>query len=75
MQKPMTSRVSGKGQITLPKGIREKLGVRAGDALVCEMEGKTIRIRKAEPLDLAWHEAISQHGCGVGLGLRPREFR
>ena len=31
----------------------------AGDTLVYEVEGNAVRVRKAEPFDLAWHRAIS----------------
>jgi antitoxin PrlF len=54
----MTSKITSKGQTTLPKEIRDKLGVRSGDTLVYEVEGNAVRVRKAEPFDLAWHRAI-----------------
>jgi antitoxin PrlF len=54
----MTSKITSKGQITLPKEIRDKLGVRSGDTLVYEVEGNAVRVRKAEPFDLAWHRSI-----------------
>jgi AbrB family looped-hinge helix DNA binding protein len=56
-----TSKVTSKGQVTLPKAIRDKLGVHAGDSLAYEVEGNTVRVRKVEPFDLAWHEAISRN--------------
>ena len=59
MVMPMTSKITSKGQTTLPKEIRDKLGVRSGDTLVYEVEGNAVRVRKAEPIDLAWHRAIS----------------
>src|ERR1035441_6596294 len=55
----MTSKLTSKGQTTLPKQIRDKLGVHSGDTLVYELEGNSVRLRKAEPFDLAWHRAIS----------------
>ena len=54
----MTSKITSKGQTTLPKEIRDKLGVRSGDTLVYEVEGNAVRLRKAGPFDLAWHRAI-----------------
>ena len=56
---PMTSKITSKGQTALPKEIRDKLGVRSGDTLVYEVERNAVRLRKAEPFDLAWHRAIS----------------
>ena len=38
----MQTRVSTKGQIVLPKRIRQKLGLRAGDELDAGIEGGTI---------------------------------
>jgi antitoxin PrlF len=55
----MTSKITSKGQVTLPKEVRKSLGVEAGDRLVYELEGKTVRLRKAEPFDAAWHGAIA----------------
>ena len=59
MAMPMTSKITSKGQTTLPKEIRDKLGVHSGDTLVYEVEGNAVRVRKAEPFDPAWHRAIS----------------
>jgi AbrB family looped-hinge helix DNA binding protein len=59
MMMSMTSKITSKGQTTLPKGIRDKLGVHSGDTLIYEVEGNAVRVRKAEPFDLAWHRAIS----------------
>jgi AbrB family looped-hinge helix DNA binding protein len=56
----MTSKITSKGQITLPKEIRDKLGVHSGDTLVYEVEGNAVRVRKAEPFDLTWHRAVSR---------------
>ncbi len=56
----MISRITSKGQVTLPKSVRKALGAEAGDSLVYEIEGNRVRIRKAEPFDLAWHRDLSQ---------------
>jgi antitoxin PrlF len=55
----VTSKITSKGQVTLPKEVRKSLGLEAGDRLVYEVEGKTVRLRKAEPFNAAWHEAIA----------------
>ena len=54
----MSRKIARTGRTTLPKEIRDKLGVHAGDTLVYEVEGNAVRVRKAEPFDLAWHRAI-----------------
>jgi AbrB family looped-hinge helix DNA binding protein len=42
-----TSSISEKGQITIPKDIRDKLGILQGDRLVFNLKGDTIIIRKS----------------------------
>ena len=41
-----TSSISEKGQITIPKEIRDKLGILQGDRLVFNLKGDMIIIRK-----------------------------
>lgn len=53
------SRVSSKGQVTLPKAVREALGARAGDLIAYQVEGEVVRLRRIEPFDAAFHAALS----------------
>lgn len=39
------ARITSKGQITVPREVRRILGVRAGDRLLFESDGKSIRVR------------------------------
>jgi AbrB family looped-hinge helix DNA binding protein len=41
-----TVRVSGKGQVVIPKGVRDKLSLRAGDELSVNVQGGKIVLRK-----------------------------
>lgn len=43
MQKQAT--ITSKGQITVPREVRRLLGVRAGDRLMFESDGKSVRVR------------------------------
>lgn len=39
------ARITSKGQITIPREVRRALGVRAGDRLLFESDGKGVRVR------------------------------
>jgi len=43
----MTYKVGPKGQVVLPKAIRDRLGIEPGDEVLVEEEGDHIEIRKA----------------------------
>jgi len=53
------SKISSKGQITLPKEVRRALGAREGDAVAYEVEGNTVKLRRVEPFDVEFHRALS----------------
>ena len=58
--KRRVSRISSKGQITLPKAVREALGAVPGDLVSYEVEGNVVQITRLEPFDAAFHAALSQ---------------
>jgi antitoxin PrlF len=39
------AKITSKGQITVPREVRRLLGVRAGDRLLFESDGKCVRVR------------------------------
>ena len=41
-----TTKLSNKGQVVIPKRLREKLGLEAGDHLVIALEGDRLILRK-----------------------------
>jgi AbrB family looped-hinge helix DNA binding protein len=43
------SRLTVKGQVTIPKDVRDLLGVRPGEAVTFEREGDRVFLRKCEP--------------------------
>jgi len=47
--------VTTKGQVTIPKRVRDALGIRAGTELEFEIEGNSVRLRK-----VARHRAIER---------------
>lgn len=46
----MTYKVGPKGQVVLPKAIRQRLGIEPGDEVVVEEEDGHVTIHKARPL-------------------------
>ena len=53
------SRLSSKGQVTIPVEVRDKLHLEPGDAVTYEIEGDRAVLRRAEPFDIAYHAAVS----------------
>lgn len=42
----MTHKVGAKGQVVIPKAIRDEIGIEPGDEVVFESEGKEVRIHR-----------------------------
>lgn len=55
----LESRLSSKGQVTLPKEVRERIGAKPGDMIVYEIRGNSVRLRRLDPFDGAYHAALS----------------
>lgn len=53
------SRLSSKGQVTIPAKVRAKLDLQPGDTVIYEIEGERAVLRRAEPFDLAYHAALT----------------
>lgn len=47
----VASKISSKGQITLPKKVRKYLQVQTGDTLIFEVQGKTLTVRKSSSVE------------------------
>lgn len=44
----MTHKVGVKGQVVIPKAIRDAIGIKPGDEVVFESEGQDVRVRRVE---------------------------
>ncbi len=57
---PNQSRLSSKGQVTIPVEIRKKLRLEPGDTVIYEIEDDRAVLRRAEPFDIAYHAALTE---------------
>lgn len=64
--------IDSKGRLSLPRAIREELGLAPGDVLFLEREGDTVRLAKAvNPLQAAVAEGIADYRAGRKIALKP----
>lgn len=55
----VAARITSKGQVTVPKAVREALGIKEGDSVVFRVEGqRAVLARTAHFLDLAGTIAV-----------------
>ena len=55
---PIVSTLTTKAQTTIPREVRQRLGLRPGDRLIYEIEGDSVRVRKAPAVDIAYLRAV-----------------
>ena len=61
------AKITSKGQITIPRDVRRRLGVRAGDRVEFEEDGKGMRVRAVrEGSPFAKYAGIGNPGIGKG---------
>jgi AbrB family looped-hinge helix DNA binding protein len=53
------SRLSAKGQVTVPKGIRDALGLKSGDLIGYEVQNGMVTLRRVEAFDAAFYKALA----------------
>ncbi len=63
----MMSTVTTKGQVTLPKVLREKLSIKKGDEVVFELDGNSIRLSKVKKKSVLSLGGIAK-GRAIGKG-------
>ena len=53
-----TSKLTTKYQATIPEPVRQLLQLQAGDTVAFDVEGDTVQLRKARPVDLAFAQGL-----------------
>ena len=54
------SKLSAKGQVTIPIEIRKALGIEPGDFIAYELQGQFVKLKRITPFDAAFHSAVSE---------------
>lgn len=72
----MTHRVGTKGQVVIPKAIREQIGIEPGDQVVFEPAGKEVRVRRvADSAELRRQRIEALQGAWAGVpGLSTKDL-
>ncbi len=54
------SKLSTKGQVTIPADLRQAIGIEPGDIVAYELQGKSVKLKRVEPFDAAYHAAVAE---------------
>ena len=52
------STLTAKGQVTVPKAVRDALGLKRGDVLSWELDDQSVRLRVVSPVDLDYLRGV-----------------
>jgi AbrB family looped-hinge helix DNA binding protein len=55
---PALSRLTSKYQATIPRPIRERLGLRAGDTIAFDISDTAVTLRRVRPADVEYLRAV-----------------
>lgn len=55
----LLSKITRRGQITIPREIRERLRTKAGDFVAFDITGPGVTIRRLAPFAREWHAALA----------------
>jgi AbrB family looped-hinge helix DNA binding protein len=54
------SKLSSKGQVTIPADLRKAIGIEPGDIVAYELQGKSVKLKRVDPFDAAYHAAVAE---------------
>jgi antitoxin PrlF len=62
------AKVTSKGQVTIPKAIRQAMGIRVGDSLLFEVEDGDVRLHvERKPVSFADYAGAWREGKGMSI--------
>ncbi len=71
MSAAFSVKVDAKGRLSIPRDLREALGIQPGDTLFVERDGEMLRYAKAEnPFDALVQHALEERRAGRTKRLR-----
>jgi len=56
----LSRRLSSKSQASIPKKVREAMGLQPGDCIGYEIGGGRVTIKKVDPADMAFHKTLAK---------------
>lgn len=56
----MHSKLSAKGQVTIPLRVRQELGLEPGDYVGYEIRQGVVALRRLDPFDAEFHRALGE---------------
>ena len=54
------SKLSAKGQVTIPADLRKAMGIEPGDIVAYELQGKSVKLKRVTPFDAAYLAAVAE---------------
>ncbi len=71
----LVTKVTSKGQATIPSEVRRLLGVKAGDSVMFSIDGDTVTVKRAERLDAGFLRLATESFSDWNTPEADEEFR